>query len=46
MIYNNDKIAAKFEFIGKSLLKKNKGNCKLVINEKEYNICEYIKYDE
>ena len=44
MIYNNDKISAKLEFQGKNLLKKI--NCKLVINEKEYNICEYIKYDE
>ena len=43
MIYNNDKISAKLEFQGKNLLKKI--NCKLV-NEKEYNICEYIKYDE
>ena len=44
MFYSNDKITAKLEFQEKNLLKKI--NCKLVINEKEYNIYEYIKYDE
>ena len=44
MFYSNDKITAKLEFQGENLLKKI--HCKLVINEKEDNICEYIKYDE
>ena len=39
-INNNDE---KIKVLGENFVKKNKGKCKFLINEKKYNISEYIK---
>ena len=49
MIYKNDKISNEMKILGKEFVKNNnniKKKCKLFINNKKYNICEYIEYDK
>ena len=44
MIYKNDKWSCRIRILGEEFVTNNKGNCKLVIDKKEYDICEYDKY--
>ena len=49
MIYKNDKISNEMKILGKEFVKNNnniKRKCKLLINNKKYDICEYIEYDK
>ena len=34
------------KFLNYSFVKYNKGKCKLIINQKECGICDYIEYDK
>ena len=48
MIYRNDKISNEMKILGKEFVKNNnnKRKCNLLINNKKYDICEYIEYDK
>ena len=46
MIYQKDKNKREIRVLGEEFIINNKGNCKLIINKKEFNICECLKYDE
>ena len=48
MIYKNDKISNEMKILGKEFVKNNnnKRKCKLLINNKKYDICEYIEQDK
>ena len=48
MIYKNDKISKEMKILGKEFVKNNnnKRKCKLLINNKKYDICEYIENDK
>ena len=34
------------QILGKDFVKNNKQNCKMIINKKEYDICDYIRYND
>ena len=34
------------KLLNNCLAKDNKGKCKLIINKKDYDVCDYIEYDE
>ena len=36
----------KIKIFGKRFVEENKGNCKMIINKKEYKIFDYIKYNQ
>ena len=42
--YKIDEDEKKIKVLDEEFIKNNKGNCKLFINKKEYDICEYIEY--
>ena len=46
MVYKINKDSKGFIVLGEKFVKNNKGSCKLIINKKEYDLCEYIEYDE
>ena len=46
IIYKINIEETNLKVLGKEFIKNNKGNCKFVINKKEYDICEYIEYDK
>ena len=46
IVYKNNIRDKEIRILGKTFVKNNKGNCKLLINKKEYDLCEFIKKDE
>ena len=46
MIHKINNKENKIKILGKKFIKNNKENCRLIINKKEYDICEYIEYDK
>ena len=46
MIYSLDKEKDGIRILGKDFVKNNKRNCKVIINKREYKLCDYINYDK
>ena len=46
MTYKINKNAKYSRILGENFVKNNAGNCKLLINNKEYDLCKYILYDK
>ena len=46
MIYIIEKRNDGINILGKDFVENNRNNCKMIINKKEYDINNYIKYDE
>ena len=46
MVYKISKNTDNIRILGKQFVKNNQKNCKLFINKKEYDICEFIEYDK
>ena len=46
MIYKINNENKNIKILGKEFVKNNEKNCKLEINKKEYNLCEFIEFDK
>ena len=46
MIYKINKEEEEIKILCEDFVEENKGKCKLIINKKEYDLCEKIKYDK
>ena len=46
MVYKIDKERDGIQILGEEFVKANKENCKIIINQKTYDICERIEYDK
>ena len=46
MIYSIDKESNEIRIMGRDFVRNNNRSCKMIINNKEYEICDYIKYDK
>ena len=46
MVYQINRKEESIKVLGSVFVTNNKAKCKLIINEREYDLCEFIKYNE